>query len=140
MRSLVAREGLERDVQLDSAGTGSWHIGSPPDTRAAHAARERGVTLEGSARQVRDEDFEHFDVLVAMDRENARELRGLAHGDEERAKVRLLREFDPASAAAGELDVPDPYYAADGSFGEVFELVLAACEGLLEEIRAGRIG
>jgi protein-tyrosine phosphatase len=144
MRSLVAREGLHELVQVDSAGTGAWHVGSAPDQRATAAALAHGVRLEGRARQVRAEDFEDFDLLLAMDGENLRELRGLAVGEQQRAKVRLLREFDPASvavegtrAAAGDLDVPDPYYGAAGGFDEVFELVQAACEGLLEQVREG---
>jgi protein-tyrosine phosphatase len=74
-----------------------------------------------------------------MDRENMRELRQLAPGDAERAKVRLLREFDPVSEVGEQLDVPDPYYGAGGGFDEVFDLVQAACEGLLEQIRAGQL-
>jgi protein-tyrosine phosphatase len=134
MRALVEREGLAERIELESAGTGAWHVGNPPDARATAAARARGVTLEGRARQVRLEDFEDFDLLLAMDRENLEELRRLAPGDEQREKVRLLREFDPAGAA-GDLDVPDPYYGAAGGFDEVFELVQAACEGLLEHVR-----
>jgi protein-tyrosine phosphatase len=134
MRALVSEAGMEDRVQLESAGTGAWHVGSPPDRRASAAARARGVELQGHARQVRAEDFENFDLLLAMDGENARELRRQAPGDEERAKVRLLREFDPVSAGAGDLDVPDPYYGAAGGFDEVFELVHAACAGLLEQI------
>jgi protein-tyrosine phosphatase len=114
-------------------------VGSPPDARATHAARARGVALEGAARQVRVDDFINFDLLLAMDRENLRELRRLAPGDEERAKVRLLREFDPASAGAGDLDVPDPYYGEGDGFVAVFELVHAACEGLLEQLRDGSL-
>ena len=138
MRSLVAQAGLQESIELDSAGTGSWHVGSPPDARASATARTRGVSLEGSARQVRRADFDDFDLLIAMDAANVRELRGLADGDEQRAKVRLLREFDAASAATGELDVPDPYYGAPGGFEEVFDIVQAGCEGLLAEIRAER--
>jgi protein-tyrosine phosphatase len=134
MRALVEREGLQERVELDSAGTGAWHVGSRPDARAAAAARARGVALEGSARQVRPEDFFDFDLLVAMDSENMRELRRLAPGEAERVNVRLLREFDPASAGAADLDVPDPYYGAAGGFEQVFDLVHAACEGLLERI------
>jgi protein-tyrosine phosphatase len=145
MRALVDREGID-DVELESAGTGSWHAGSPPDRRAAAVARARGVPLDGAARQVRPQDFEDFDLLLAMDRENLGELLRLAPGQRERAKVRLLREFDPASAAHGQegsvgadLDVPDPYYGAPGGFEEVFDLVQAACEGLLAQIRAGEL-
>jgi len=142
MRALVEQEDLAELVQLDSAGTGAWHVGSPPDARATHAARARGVALAGRARQVRENDFHDFDLLLAMDRENRRELQRLAPGAAERAKVRLLREFDPASddgPPRRDLDVPDPYYGAAGGFDEVFELVHAACRGLLEEIRAGRL-
>ncbi len=142
MRALVAREGLQDSIQLESAGTGAWHVGSAPDRRATAAALARGVTLQGRARQVTLEDFDDFDLLLAMDRENARELQQQAPGEQQRAKVRLLREFDPASAprgsqaAAGDgLDVPDPYFGGAGGFDEVFELVQAACEGLLEQIR-----
>jgi protein-tyrosine phosphatase len=139
MRALVNDAGLQDSIQLESAGTGAWHVGSPPDRRASEAARARGVELEGHARQVRAEDFEEFDLLLAMDGENARELRRQAPGDEQRAKVRLLREFDPASndvPPTRDLDVPDPYYGAAGGFEEVFELVHAACAGLLEQLRA----
>jgi protein-tyrosine phosphatase len=144
MRALVADAELGGSIELESAGTGSWHVGSPPDARAAAVARDRGMALEGSARQIRRDDFQRFDLLLAMDRENLRELLRLADGPEERAKVRLLRGFDPASGpdgsrarASGELDVPDPYYGAPGGFEEVFDLVQAACEGLLAQIRSG---
>jgi protein-tyrosine phosphatase len=135
MRALVADAGLRDSVELDSAGTGAWHVGSPPDARAVAAARARGIVLDGCARQVGREDFDEFDLLLAMDRANVRELRQQAPGAPERAKVRLLREFDPASAGSEDLDVPDPYYGAAGGFEEVFELVHAACAGLLGQIR-----
>jgi len=137
MRALVREAGLQDEIELDSAGTGSWHVGSPPDRRAATAARARGIVLGGSAREVREDDFEDFDLVLAMDRSNMRDLRRLAPDEHARAKVRLLREFDPASAGAEDLDVPDPYYGAVGGFEEVLELVQAACRGLLEQIRAG---
>jgi protein-tyrosine phosphatase len=135
MRRLVQHAGLQDSVQLDSAGTGSWHVGDPPDPRASSAARERGIQLSGAARQVRRADFEDFDLLVAMDRSNLRELAYLAPDELAREKIRLLREFDPVSADAGQLDVPDPYYGGDGGFEEVLDLVGAACSGLLAEIR-----
>ena len=144
MRSLVLQEGLAERIELDSAGTGAWHVGSPPDPRAVAAASAREIPLNGAARTVRREDFEEFDLLLAMDSSNLRELRRLAPSAEVRAKARLLREFDPASAAAGreparaeDLDVPDPYYGAASGFEEVLDLVQAACAGLLAQIRAG---
>ena len=137
MRALVADAGLEEAIHIDSAGTGSWHVGSAPDERATDAARARGLVLEGTARQVQPADFVDFDLLVAMDRENARELRAMAEDEDQRAKVRLLREFDPRSPP--DVDVPDPYYGGAGGFDAVLDLVQAACEGLLEQIRAGRV-
>ena len=137
MRSLLRAEELEDRIELDSAGTGGWHAGAPPDERASDAARRRGVALEGAARQVTTEDFERFDLLLAMDRENLRDLLYIAPNDDARAKVRLLREFDPASVAAGDLDVPDPYYGGAHGFEHVLDLVEAAYRGLLAEVRAG---
>jgi protein-tyrosine phosphatase len=138
MRALVAEAGLDEQISLDSAGTGAWHVGSAPDSRATAAAAARGVTLAGQARRVEPEDFERFDLVIAMDASNVRDLRDLARAAGAPEKVRLLREFDPASAG-GDLDVPDPYYGGDDGFGTVFELVQAACRGLLGEIQAGRL-
>ena len=140
MRSLVEQAGLEDSIELDSAGTGAWHVGSPPDQRAVSAARARSIALDGSARQVTVDDLEDFDLVIAMDRANLSELRRLAPGDEERAKLRLLREFDPASAGTEEPEVPDPYYGAPGGFDEVLDLVDAACNGLLAQIAGGEEG
>jgi protein-tyrosine phosphatase len=136
MRSLVAEAGLSERVQIDSAGTGEWHVGSPPDTRARVAARRRGLDLGGTARTVRRSDFDDFDLLLAMDRSNLADLHALARDESEREKVRLLREFDPESVRSGELEVPDPYYGASGGFDEVLDIVQAACVGLLEQLRA----
>lgn len=137
MRSLVAAAGLSDRIVLDSAGTGGWHAGSPPDARATATAQARGITLDGAARQVGRADFEDFDLIVALDAANAHDLRALAPDDASAAKVRLLREFDPA-AAGGDLDVPDPYYGGADGFGHVLDLVDAACRGLLDELR-GRV-
>ncbi len=138
MRALVDEAGLQDAIELDSAGTGAWHVGSPPDARAVAAARARGIALEGSARQVREDDFDDFDLVLAMDRANLRELRELAGDEERRAKVRLLREFDPAGRGDQDLEVPDPYYGAAGGFDEVLDLVQAACAGLLAQIDSGQ--
>ena len=132
MRSLLRESGLEGEIEIDSAGTGGWHAGSPPDSRATEAAARREIVLEGAARQVRPEDFEEYDLLLAADRENLRDLRRIAPPGTV-GKIRLLREFDPASS--GDLDVPDPYYGGPRGFEEVLDLVDAACRGLLEEVR-----
>jgi protein-tyrosine phosphatase len=140
MRAVVAREGLEGEVEIDSAGTGAWHVGNPPDRRSAAAAAARGITLEGAARQVTAEDFESYDLLLAADSENVEALRAVAPSQEAAEKVVLLRSYDPAAVAAGDLDVPDPYYGGERGFEHVLDLVAAACEGLLEDLRAeGRV-
>jgi protein-tyrosine phosphatase len=137
MADLVRREGLEQEIEVDSAGTGAWHVGSKPDERASATATARGLTLGGLARRVEPSDFEDFDLILAMDGSNLSDLRALAPSDEARAKVHLLREFD--RDANGDLDVPDPYYGGPDGFENVFDLVTAACEGLLGQIRAGSL-
>src|SRR6476661_11226118 len=76
--SLLQQEGLEGEIEIDSAGTGGWHAGDPPDARATATARRRGIVLEGAARQVRPADFDRFDLLVAMDRDNRDDLLAIA--------------------------------------------------------------
>ncbi len=136
MRKLVAEAGLRESVELDSAGTGGWHIGEPPDARASEAAHSRGIELESAARQVCTDDFERFDLILAMDRSNQHALRQLAPDEPSRMKVHLLREFDPASTHLDDLDVPDPYYDSRRGFEIVLDQVQAACVGLLEQVRA----
>jgi protein-tyrosine phosphatase len=135
MRSVVEEAGLAREIEIDSAGCGAWHVGNPPDRRATAAARRRGITLEGAARQITPEDFEHYDLILAADRENVADLLMVAPDEAAAEKIHLLREYDPASAGAPDLDVPDPYYGGDDGFETVLDMVDAACRGLLEEIR-----
>jgi protein-tyrosine phosphatase len=134
-RRLVRDEGLEGQIDIDSAGTGGWHVGDPPDSRSAEAARRRGIELDGAARQFSPDDFEEFDLILAMDDDNRRDLLSVAPDDEARAKVRLFREFDPASNGTGDLDVPDPYFGGEQGFEHVLDLVDAAARGLLDELR-----
>jgi protein-tyrosine phosphatase len=140
MRDLVAREGLDGAVEIDSAGIGAWHVGEPPDRRSTAAAQARGITMEGAARQVTDADFEAYDLLLAADGQNVAALRALAPDGEAADRVRLLREFDPAAVTADDLEVPDPYYGGPDGFDDVLDMVDAACRGLLERLRAeGRV-
>jgi protein-tyrosine phosphatase len=134
MRRLLEDEGLADRIEVESAGTGGWHVGEPPDERATLAARRRGITLSGAAQQVRPGDFRRFELLIALDRSNLRELLAIAPDEEAAEKVRLLREFDPA--AEGDLDVPDPYYGGDRGFETVLDMVERACRGLIDELRA----
>ena len=140
MRHVVREAGLEDRIEIDSAGTGGWHVGAPPDERATAAARRREIALEGAARKFTRADFDRFDLILAMDESNRRDLLAHAPDDAARAKVRLLREFDPASDGAPDLDVPDPYYGGEQGFEHVLDLVDAATRGLLGRLRAqGRV-
>jgi protein-tyrosine phosphatase len=127
--------GLGEDVDVESAGTGSWHVGHAPDERATAAAAAREIELSGAARRFEAADFDDFDLIIAMDRQNLEDMRALApHADAE-GRLRLLREFDPTAVEAGDLEVPDPYYGGPDGFEHVLDLVDRACDGLLEEIR-----
>jgi len=136
MRALVAREGLTDEIEIDSAGTGAWHVGDPPDRRSTETAAKRGIVMAGAARQVADADFDTYDLILAADEQNLAALRGRAPDDEAAAKVRLLREFDPKAVEAGDLEVPDPYYGGPDGFEHVLDLVQDACEGLLVHVRS----
>jgi protein-tyrosine phosphatase len=134
MRGLLAEAELDGEIEVESAGTGGWHVGDPPDPRSVAAAAERGVELSGAARQVDEGDFESFDLLVAMDRSNLDALRRLAPDEEARARVSLLREYGDGAAH----DVPDPYYGGSEGFTEVVEIVERNCRALLEELLGDR--
>lgn len=133
MRHLVREAGLEDTITIDSAGTGSWHVGEDRDRRSRAVAKRRGMPIEGPARQFQPEDFARFDLVLALDQDNARDLRALAPNDEARRKVHLLREFDPSAPEGA--SVPDPYYGGPEGFDEVFDICLSACQGLLEHLR-----
>jgi protein-tyrosine phosphatase len=132
MRHHVSANDLGSRIEIDSAGTGGWHAGDPPDERAQAEAARRGISMVSAARKVHVGDLEYFDLVIAMDESNLADLRDLAHTPEQRAKLRLLREFDPASGE--DLEVPDPYYGGPSGFADVFDLVDASCRGLLEHL------
>jgi protein-tyrosine phosphatase len=137
---VLAERGIDHDVELDSAGTGGWHRGEQADDRARAEASRRSIDLISRARQVHAADFAYFDLLVAMDRSNRADLLDLAPDAEARAKVRLLLEFEPALVSTDlddpSLDVPDPYYGGPTGFADVFDLIDAACDGLLAHVLA----
>src|SRR5690349_7677095 len=131
-REVAAREAPDLAITVDSAGSAGYHVGAPPDPRTCAAAARRGYDLSPlRARIVEPEDFERFDLILAMDRENLAALRSRApKGMHER--VRLFLEFAPELATS---DVPDPYYGGPNGFEEVLELVEAAAHGLLKHVR-----
>jgi protein-tyrosine phosphatase len=133
MRHLVREAGLEAHIQIDSAGTGAWHAGEPRDRRSSEVGQRRGMPLSGRARQFVAADFDRFDYVLAMDSQNLSALVELAPNDDARDKVRLLRSYDPASAAGAE--VPDPYFGGPQGFDRVFDICEAGCRGLLAELR-----
>jgi len=132
LRALVAEAGLVDRIAIDSAGTGDWHVGDPPDARSRETAARRGVEVGGAARQIHRGDFERWDYIVAMDRANLRELHALAPDDVARDKLTLLRVFESDERA--DHDVPDPYYGGANGFDDVFDICEQACRGLLAHV------
>jgi low molecular weight protein-tyrosine phosphatase len=127
-RQLLAQEAPELRVEVDSAGTADYHIGNPPDLRSQRAALARGIDLSGlRARQVTPDDFARFDLILAMDRDNLRELQAICP-QRALARLRLFLEYAPE---LGRLEVPDPYYRDASGFEEVLDLSAAASRGLL---------
>jgi len=133
MRHLVTEAGLERGFELDSAGTGAWHVGEASDPRARATAKARGIAMDGEGRQFERGDFARFDYVLAMDGDNYHTLLRMAPDDDARAKLHMLRAFDPASD--DDADVPDPYYGGPDGFENVFDVCEAACRGLLERLQ-----
>ncbi|MDP9198874.1 MAG: low molecular weight phosphotyrosine protein phosphatase [Pseudomonadota bacterium] len=127
-RDLVARDAPGLGIEADSAGTHSYHTGSEPDERSIAAAARRGIDMRGlRARTVTLDDFERFDLLLAMDQQNYRRLLQIAPPGR-RDRVRLFLEYAPS---LGRREVPDPYSGGAEGFDEVLDLVEAAARGLL---------
>ena len=136
MRTLVQNAQLGDRVVLDSAGTGGWHVGEPPDPRSQAAAFERGYDLsELRARQFRADDFDRFDLVLAMDRSNLRDLEWLAKArGGVQPDIRLLRSFD--ASAPPNAEVPDPYAGNSDGFERVLDICERACRGVLDHVRS----
>ncbi len=132
MRYLVEKEGLNHEIMCDSAGTASYHIGSPPDRRMRSAAEVRGIKLEGQARQFHPDDFEKYDLILAMDRENYWSIISLDPHKKYRDKIKMMCDYAVQYEAT---EVPDPYYGGPEGFNHVIDLLLDACAGLLETIK-----
>jgi protein-tyrosine phosphatase len=127
---VLRREGLEDEVVVDSAGTGSWHVGSPPDNRAQRSAFARGLDLSAQrARRISPEDCEEFDYVLTMDEHNYRTVASLCLGS---AVVRPFLDFAPHSPYR---EIPDPYGGGPDGFEHVLDLVEEASEGLRDDIR-----
>lgn len=133
-REVVKRAGLAERVEIDSCGTGHWHVGEAPDRRAVAAAGKRGIDIGHlRARQFQVEDLERFDYILVMDRQNLADTRSIwhQHGGTE-------PELFLAYGNSDYDEVPDPYFGGDQGFEHVLNLIHEASEGLLEDIR-GRL-
>lgn len=132
MNHLIAQANLSEQVICDSAGTAGYHIGTAPDQRMAiTAANQLGIKLRGQARQFDKSDFENFDLILAMDRDNFQNILDLDPSDQYRNKVCLMCDFCSRHPLK---EVPDPYYGGPENFNHVIELLLDACNGLLQYV------
>lgn len=131
MKHLVNQAGLSKEIICDSAGTSSYHVGSVPDRRMSAAAKLKGIQLVGEARQFQRSDFEKFDLILAMDKENYRDILAIDRSRQYQDKVKLMCDFCTRHDLK---EVPDPYYGGPEGFNQVIELLLDACEGLLNYV------
>jgi protein-tyrosine phosphatase len=131
---LAAKEAPRLALEIDSAGTADYHIGAAPDPRSQRAALKRGIDISGlQARQVVAEDFARFDLILAMDRENLRELKAIQPRNS-RAALKLFLDYAPDLDLR---DVPDPYYRDAAAFEEVLDLTTEASRGLIAALEEG---
>ncbi|WP_372777823.1 low molecular weight protein-tyrosine-phosphatase [Litorivivens sp.] len=134
-QQMVDEQGLGSTILVDSAGTGDWHIGRPPDPRASAAAQQRGVDMSAlRARQFQADDFHNFDYILAMDEDNLRDILAQEPGSHS-AQVGLFLDY---ATHFEEREVPDPYYGGDEGFEHVLNLIEDAARGLLERLGGSR--
>ncbi|GGW67184.1 low molecular weight phosphotyrosine protein phosphatase [Streptomyces galilaeus] len=132
-RARVAEAGLADLVEVDSAGTGGWHVGEGADPRTVSVLEENGYTVAHTARMFERSWFSRLDLVIALDAGHVTALRRLAPTGEDAQKVRPLRAYAPAG---GDLDVPDPHYGGRDGFEECLHMVEEASVGLLAAVRA----
>lgn len=131
---MVAQAGLSDSISVDSAGTGAWHLGHSPDSRAQESAKRRGIDISGQwSRLLEPDDLDRFDYVLTMDEYNFREVGRIDFGGN-RATVRRFMDFHPDASVT---EVPDPYYGEGDGFEVVLDLITGASAGLLEEIESG---
>lgn len=133
LATLVERAGLNHAIAIESAGCSDEHAGESPDRRSSRVAKASGYAMRSCARRFERRDFARFDLVIAMDRHNRAHLDRLAGSPSDRAKIRMLREYDPDDPRP--LDVPDPWYGREDGFTEVLAMCERACAGLLTEVR-----
>lgn len=132
MQAKILHRGL--DWQVDSAGTGAWHVGEAPDPRSRQIARQEGLNIDHQrARQIQLSDFDDFDLILTMDSSNYQKVVRLAHDKQQRDKVQLILEMAHPQHPA---DVPDPYWD-DNGFRQVYDLLDEACDAILNQLETG---
>lgn len=134
INAAAANAGLT--VEVDSAGTGSWHVGKAPHHQSVAAGARAGLHIDGKARVINRSDFDRFDVIVVMDRANLRDVMAMAPDLEHRARVRLFRTFDPDTDSD---EVPDPYGGPDEGYDRTIAQVTAAATGLIDSLLSVRV-
>ncbi len=133
MEQRLRISGLFHEVSVDSAGTHGYHVGEEPDPRAVEAAARRGYDISGQrARRIRDGDFQSFDYILAMDQDNLQQLTARCPTPEV-DRLKLLLDFAPGPDAQ---EVPDPYYGGEDGFERALDLIEAAVDGLILEIKS----
>ena len=136
MRVLIERDGLTNSVILDSAGTYGGHSGERSDPRMRRAAEARGIPMTHRARQVREEDFERFDMIIAMDDNNYENLFRLATNRDYHVKIYRFREFLRRHTECAY--ITDPYYEGNDGFELVLDLLEDGCSTLIEQLKSGK--
>ncbi len=129
---LVKKARVEENFEIESCGTGSWHVGSLPDKRMRAEAKKHGIIMDHPARTWHEEDAEYFDIILPMDRTNLQEL--LTRADSAyHNKIQLFRTYDPEADETND-EVPDPYYGGAQGFALVYDIVDRTCKKLLAEM------
>jgi protein-tyrosine phosphatase len=128
---LLEHRGLQAHFEVDSAGTGSWHVGRRADPRMRAAAERRGIDLPSRARQLVPGDLRHYDLILTMDGDNLAAVRHLARRTAPTATITPITAY---CRRPGPADVPDPYYGGAQGFEQVLDLLEDACGGLLDQL------
>lgn len=136
---LIEERGLSKKYSADSSGTSAFHAGADPDPRMGMTAEKNGVAMDHHAQQFKKEHYEQFDLIMAMDRSNYKDIHSVTQNQKLRTKVHMMRQFDN-KASSPQADVPDPYYRGGlDAFDEVFQIVYRSCQQLIDELEAGKL-
>jgi Protein-tyrosine-phosphatase len=128
----IKQAGLAEHFEVDSCGTGDYHIGEPPDPRTLANARKNGIAVDHFCRQITEDDLSYFDYILTMDNSNLQNVMSLEGADQHSHKISLLREFDPDGKG---LEVPDPYFGGEEGFDLVYDILDRALDGFLDYVK-----